>query len=149
MDPASRGGAYEGMIIEFRESAMKGTRRIGFVCLLGLALLAGACGPKTSSYVGAWTPKAPDAPREDLVLKEDHTLTLGKPGETPSTGTWSLLEDGRIRLDVRLARLGGVEAPREGSPSGPLAFSWPARLKGGSLAIEIMGNEVLYVRRKP
>jgi hypothetical protein len=137
------------MILEFRESAMKGTRRIGSVCLLGLVLLAGACGPKTSSYVGAWTPKAPDAPREDLVLKEDHTLTLGKPGETPSTGRWSLLDDGRLRLDVRLARLGGVEASVAGGPDGTFDFSWPARLKGGSLAIEIMGNEVLYVRRRP
>ena len=128
---------------------MDWTRRMSAVCLLGLALLAGACGPKPSSYVGAWTPKDPAAPREDLVLKEDRTLTLGKPGETPSTGTWSLLEDGRIRLDVKLARLGGVEAPVAGGPDGALAFSWPARLEGGSLAIEIMGREVLYIRRKP
>ena len=83
------------------------------------------------------------------MLKEDHTLTLAKPGETPSTGTWSLLEDGRIRLNVKRARLGGVEAPVAGGPDGAFDFSWPAQLKGGSLAIEILGNEVLYIRRKP
>ena len=75
---------------------------MGLALLLGLAALAVSCTSKESPFVGKWTPQDPAAPRENMELRADPTLVLGKRGDEPSTGTWTGLDDGRLKMDVRM-----------------------------------------------